>query len=98
MFDPGPPARPVRPPCRHCRRALVCRPRGLCWCCYYAPGVRDRYPVTSKYGRRGVGDFYRVAPLPDPTAALPGTPKKVAVLAARAAAGTALFHPKDATR
>ena len=33
---------PIR--CRHCHERKVCRPRGLCWRCYYAPGVRDQYP------------------------------------------------------
>lgn len=45
--------------CRHCRRPSVNRPRGLCWTCYYEPGVRDLFPVTSKYAplaTRGEGD------------------------------------------
>lgn len=40
------------PPCRHCGHALVTRPLGLCWRCYYVPGVRERYPSTSKYAKR----------------------------------------------
>lgn len=35
--------------CRHCVKNRVLRPRGLCWRCYYRPGVRDLYPSTSKY-------------------------------------------------
>lgn len=35
--------------CRHCGKGKVCRPRGLCWRCYYTPGVRDLYPSTSKF-------------------------------------------------
>lgn len=35
--------------CRHCHAEPVNRPRGLGWKCYYAPGVRDLYPVTSKF-------------------------------------------------
>lgn len=82
--------------CRHCRRAKVNRPRGLCWTCYYTPGVVALYPSTSKYARRGVGHGHRVhAPLPEPTDALPGTPEKLAVLAARSAAGQQLHHPAD---
>jgi hypothetical protein len=73
----------------------VNRPRGLCWLCFYAPGVKDRYPSSSRYGRRGVGNIAGGHALPEPTACLPGTPEKVAVLAARAAAGLALFHPAD---
>ena len=40
--------------CRHCNRRPSNRPRGLCWTCYYTPGLRDQYPSTSKFGRRGV--------------------------------------------
>jgi len=84
--------------CRHCQRAKVNRPRGLCWSCYYRPSVRDRYPVTSKYARRGIGDFYGwpIDP-PEPTKAPPGTPEKVAILEQRALRRQALWHPKDAS-
>lgn len=83
--------------CRHCRRSKVNRPRGLCWGCYYTPGVRERYPSTSKYAYRGVGNGMRVAALPDcATVCLPGTPGKVEVLAERARRQEELFHPADA--
>jgi hypothetical protein len=83
--------------CRHCTTGTVSRPRGLCWACYYTPGIRDCYPSTSKYGRRGHGPAgYRLPPLPDPTDAQPGSPAKVAILEARCAAGEQLFHPEDA--
>ena len=83
--------------CRNCERAKPNRPRGLCWACYYAPGIRDRFPSTSKFGRRGVGNFNRLGALPPgPTAALPGTPEKVAVLEQRARLGVCLWHPLDA--
>ncbi|GBD37546.1 hypothetical protein HRbin36_02681 [bacterium HR36] len=40
----------------------------------------------------------RLGRLPaEPTAALPGTPDKIAVMAQRAARGETLFHPQDAT-
>lgn len=82
--------------CRHCGIAKVNRPRGLCWHCYYTPGVKDLYPSTSKYARRGSGNLTGVAPLPEsPTTAPPGTPEKLEVLAARAKAGQAIFHPAD---
>ncbi len=92
---------PIVPPlaktCRHCGRDKVNRPRGLCWTCYYTPGVRDRYLSTSKFARRGVRDRCGRVPLPcAPTAALPCTPSKVAVMAARAARGESIFHPLDA--
>jgi hypothetical protein len=75
----------------------VNRPRGLCWTCYYTAGVKELYPPTSKYARRGVANFHHAAPMPEPTAAPPGTPEKVAVLAARAERGETMFHPDDAT-
>lgn len=34
--------------CRNCRKAKVCRPRGLCWRCYYTPGLKARF-LPSKY-------------------------------------------------
>ncbi len=83
--------------CRHCQKANSNRPRGLCWSCYYTPGVRDLFPSTSKFARRGVSDFNGRTRLPEPTDALPGTPEKVAVLEERARLGLALWHPLDAT-
>src|SRR5262245_66550158 len=83
--------------CRHCKRVRSNRPRGLCWSCYYAPGVREQYPSTSKFARRGIDDFNGRAALPTPTRALPGTAEKVAVLMERARLKQALWHPLDAT-
>jgi hypothetical protein len=83
--------------CRHCQRVQSNRPRGLCWSCYYKPGVRDLYPSTSKFARRGVGDFNGESSVAaEPTEALPGSPEKVAVLEERARLGLALWHPLDA--
>lgn len=83
--------------CRHCQQAKVNRPRGLCWSCYYRPGIRDKYPSTSKFGRRSFGNFFGKAPLPpQPTSASPGTPEKVAVLEERARLKLSLWHPEDA--
>jgi hypothetical protein len=82
--------------CRHCQRVKSNRPRGLCWSCYYTPGVREKFPSTSKFARRGVSDFNGRARLPEPTAALPGTEAKVCVLEERARLGQALWHPMDA--
>ena len=84
--------------CRHCNQVKSNRPRGLCWSCYYRPGVRELYPSTSKFARRGVSDFNgRTALAAEPTDALPGTEDKVAVLAERARLGQSLWHPLDAT-
>jgi hypothetical protein len=60
--------------------------------------VRDQHAPVSNCGRRGDGNIYRNAPLPDfPTSALPGTPEKIAILAERARLGQCLWHPSDAT-
>lgn len=83
-------------PCRHCHSRRALHTRRMCWTCYYAQGVRELYPSTSKFTKRGVGLSGGLVPAPSPTAALPGTPDKIEVLAARAAAGVALFHPGDA--
>ncbi len=83
--------------CRHCNQRKVSRPRGLCWTCYYSPGVRDLFPSTSKYSRRGIEDFIgQAAPPPNPTAALPGSEEKIAVLMERARSNQGLWHPNDA--
>jgi len=84
--------------CCHCRRAPKRRPRGLCWNCYYTPGVRDLYPTTSKYGRRGPGVGKRGTMLPPfATSAVPGSPEKILVLTQRLEQGFVLWHPDDAT-
>jgi hypothetical protein len=81
--------------CQHCQRSGVNRPRGLCWSCYYSPGVKELYPSTSKFARRGVPDYYGRAPLGEPTTAKPGTPEKVEAMIQRATRGQNLFHPGD---
>lgn len=85
--------------CRHCHRLPPSRPRGLCWSCYYAPGIRDRYKSESKFGNRGFGNHNKAEPpLPaEPTRAPPGTPEKMDVMRDRAARGEAIFHPDDVT-
>jgi len=83
--------------CRHCRRVRVNRPRGLCWSCYYTPGLRDLYPSTSKFARHGIGDFLGPVKRPImPTPARPGSPEKVAILEERARLHQELWHPFDA--
>ena len=88
-------------PCRACKERISNRPRGLCWTCYYSPGVRDQFPSESKYARRGSGGegdgaAHEVLPAA-PTDARPGTPEKIAVMQARALAGQTMDHPDDAT-
>lgn len=72
------------------------RPRGLCWNCYYTPGVKALYPSTSKYANRGVGNFAGGSREPVPTRAEPGTEEKLTEMEGRAARGESLFHPDDA--
>ncbi len=85
--------------CRHCGKSKANRPRGLCWTCYYKPGLRDNYPSTSKYGRRGLGHYFKSAPPPPvPTPALPGSPEKLAILEERVRLKQALWHPQDARK
>ncbi len=84
--------------CRHCGRKAAGRPRRLCWTCYRSLGIRSRYPTVSKFGRRGVLDFYGSGKPPAvPTRALPGSPEKVAVLEQRASRRETLWHPEDAS-
>ncbi len=84
--------------CRHCQRARVSRPRGLCWVCYYTPGIRDCYPSTSKFARHGIADKMGSTPLPpSPTDAPPGSEEKIQALIQRAQLQQTLFHPDDAT-
>jgi hypothetical protein len=89
---------PTRPLCAHCRRCVAGRPRGLCFRCYYTPGILRMYPpMEVAVNHRGVGGK---APLgiPEPTDALPGTEAKVAVLEDRARRGLCLGHKDDARR
>jgi len=82
--------------CQHCQQAPVSRPRRLCWVCFYTPGVRERYPSMSKFGRRGIGNFNGRTPLPTcATYAVPGSAEKVAVLEERARLKQSLWHPDD---
>ena len=85
--------------CQHCHQRVATRPRGLCWVCYQSAAIRAAYVSTSKYAHVGVGnDPSSGQQLPEePTMAAPGTAAKIEVLAARAAAGLALWHPQDAT-
>jgi len=83
-------------PCRHCGKGKVNRPRGLCWPCYYKPGVKDLYPSTSKYAKRGVGNLTSCRTPRRPTNTEPGSEERMEVFAERIARGENLFHPQDA--
>jgi len=83
--------------CRCCTKPRKLHRRGLCWSCYYKPGVRDQYPSTSRFANRGVPDGDGARPLPPaPTAALPTTEAKIRAMQERAAARASLWHPRDA--
>lgn len=87
---------PVRPMCRHCKKNPVTRPRGLCWSCYYTPGVKALFPSTSKYASRSNIPNSSVSPLPPfPTDAAVGSEAKMKIMAIRAALGQSLHHPED---
>ncbi len=82
--------------CRHCQQRQVVRPRGLCFNCYYAPGVRDLYPSTSKFARRGYGGNVNSDAKPiTPTQAVPGSPEKIAAMQERAKMNVSVFHVHD---
>lgn len=84
------------PLCRHCGLKAVNRPKGLCWTCYYRPGVAALYPSTSVFARRGhANGCHQPAPPARPTDAEPGSEDKLAVLESRAARGEGLWHPRD---
>jgi len=78
--------------CRHCHLTRVSRPRGLCWSCFYSPGVRERYPPA-----RCFEPSRRRRPADAPTQALPGSLEKIRILAERWASNQELFHPEDVT-
>ena len=60
--------------------------------------MRELYPSTSKFARRGEGNFTGDIPLPSfPTNCMPGTPEKVAILSERVRLRQSLWHPCDAT-
>ncbi len=72
--------------------------RGLCNGCHKDKGVRVLYPSRSRarQNRDGLGlGNAEPPPCTEPTAAIQGTAEKIAVLAARAAAGVSLWHPLD---
>ena len=84
--------------CRNCQKSKVNRPRGLCWSCYYKPGIRQQYPSTSKFARRGAGNFCCAATAPTcSTRAVPGSTEKIAILAERAHNQQTLWHHADAS-
>jgi hypothetical protein len=83
--------------CRNCLQENRCPARGLCQGCYLDPKIRGQYPARmAKAPSGGVvrGSSCGEA-LRQPTRHRPGTEGKLAVLAARFAAGLPLFHSED---
>lgn len=81
--------------CRHCGVKRANRPRGLCHTHSFDKTIREQYPSTSKFARRG----YAVSATRtqgEPTSHLPGTPEKIEVMRQRMMAGEDLIHPDDA--
>lgn len=92
------PLRRGQKPCRHCGETRACRPRGLCWACYYNPFVRPLYEPVSKMAKIGAMRDHHltgIRALPEPTEAEPGTEEKIRVLINRLASNQHLFHPRD---
>lgn len=83
--------------CRHCAQRYSCRPRGLCWICYYNPSIRPLYPENKAWWRPSEDSNGGYREPETWTDALPGTPEKVAVLIEREDAKTSLNHPLDLT-
>jgi len=86
---------PMKPLCVHCQRKRPSRPRGLCWTCYYTPGLRHLYPpLPSEAGRRyhPLVDFFGQVKLPTtPLVGWPGSAERIASLASRAGRNEDLF-------
>ena len=84
--------------CRNCQLRKGCRAHGLCYLCCRYEEIRARHrPVASTVRVSTAPNYYGPSPLPrTPTAAIPGSAEKIAVLAERAILGVALFHPEDA--
>lgn len=89
--------RVANPVCRHCHGPLTFGPsRKLCWRCYKNPAIKAQYPAQAKY-RNKLDDGVKAPSLsPRPTLALPGTARKIAIMAARIARGWQPRHPGDA--
>lgn len=87
--------------CRHCQREGNNYGSGLCWTCYYTPGIRKKYPrdfnrYAAKEENQDINGGY--SPPCCQTSTLPGTDDKIEVLAERLKQQVSLWHPHDAQR
>lgn len=81
--------------CLHCLQRVASRPRGLCAACYYADGVRERYPTRLINQNPHIGRPCGENTTPEPTDAAPGSEAKILVLQQRLKQGQDLWHPLD---
>src|ERR1700676_5484794 len=79
--------------CLHCLIRKANKSRGLCYSCYFRPGVRGLYPITSQFAPRNVG--LHCLGIGCPTAAVPGSQAKLDVMQQRAKDNVAITHPDD---
>lgn len=90
---------PARKKCKHCHeREPAQNRRGMCRRCYDTPRIRRLYPAEKwRNGVRTPGYLIGNTPgrMPLPTAALPGSAEKIAVMEARVLAGERLFCELD---
>lgn len=82
-----------RKPCKHCQKVPSNRPRGLCWSCYYRPGVREQYAIAANSVKKSATCLSGEQAAP--TRIRPG-PDKVAVMVFRASLGMPIFCDDDA--
>jgi hypothetical protein len=81
--------------CRNCWQQRLLRPKGLCWKCYFTPGVRALYTPVSPRGNR-FHDAQAEGAVPDEaTQALPRSEAKLAELARRVQMRQALHCSGD---
>ncbi len=80
--------------CRHCQKKRVNRPLGLCWSCYYTPGVRVQYGGQASLEKR---DDYSQSKTPRQTlSSLPGSTERIRALRERVLRGEATWRKGDA--
>lgn len=82
--------------CIHCKKRKIARSRRLCVPCFNDKDIRERYPITSKFARRGAGIDNHGEKLPASTTdESPGSDEKIKVMIERLERGESLFHPDD---
>jgi hypothetical protein len=83
--------------CLNCRRDTLARPRrGLCRRCHADPAILARFPCLGDLAGRATRDPpHPTGPPPAPVTAEPGSPAKLAEMAARVASGFTPTHPAD---